>query len=40
MSRLAPAELTLIKDMIDELVVNKGILDLRNPKVSVYNIDF
>jgi hypothetical protein len=40
MSRLAPAELTLIKDMVDELVVNKGILDLRNLKVSIHNINF
>ena len=40
MSRLSKAELALIRDMIDELVVNRGTLDLRNLKVSVSNLDF
>lgn len=40
MSRLSDAELGLIKDMIDELVVNRGLLDLRTLRVSAHNLDF
>jgi hypothetical protein len=39
LKRFSQAELALIKGMIDELVVNGGILDLNKLKISSDNID-
>jgi hypothetical protein len=38
-NQLSTAELSLVRGMVDELIVNRGILDLKNLKISEVHLD-